>query len=217
MALNQHFSNTGSSTEVAVYLERRMCIEQIRISTSIASARTPHRCISGKERKHIRNNLECMVPIPKPCPEIDFPSKTPAGSHIPPLLKSHLGGIEKLRCIKGIYLIGRIKPVQMRYMTMFVVRIISILHPLLKLSEAADLHRRQFGHSDRKAVPIRTVHVKNFRSPYYTGEYIPNNLVIHGTSGSKRVAFTHRAMFRTYRRHHYKISLIWLQVIHAEL
>ena len=35
MALYQHLCNTGTAPEITIYLERRMCIEHIGISSSI--------------------------------------------------------------------------------------------------------------------------------------------------------------------------------------
>jgi hypothetical protein len=65
--LQQHFRNARRATEIAVYLERRMRIEEIRIGVSVE-------CLDKQ--------LVRMIAVEQARPETDFPSLAPARAHI---------------------------------------------------------------------------------------------------------------------------------------
>ena len=85
LALEEHLGNTGCHTEVAVDLERRMCIEQIGEGAAIGifSLHT----LVGKNAQHIADDLERMVAILHARPEIGLPTKAPTCGLIAALLE----------------------------------------------------------------------------------------------------------------------------------
>ena len=112
--------------------------------------RTPLRILEGsalgrQQPQHILDDTESMVAVLHTRPEIYLPAQTPTCSHIASLLKGYTCSLEEFRMGIGGYLIAGIKSVEMRDMTMFVLRIITIDKPFLQLSVLAHLHRRQQG------------------------------------------------------------------------
>ena len=69
MALQQHFGDSGSCTEVSVNLERRMEIEEI---------------VRGAFLEEELQMIVCCVPILKTCKEVDNPR--PAPTCVPPAI-----------------------------------------------------------------------------------------------------------------------------------
>ena len=78
MTLEQHFCNACGSSEIAVYLERRMRIEHIRVCA--ASFIIRFTCIRYPQLS--AEHLVGMVTVLETCLEIDFPAHRPAGSAV---------------------------------------------------------------------------------------------------------------------------------------
>ena len=78
MALQQYFNDTCRITEVSVDLERRMCIEKIRIGSSSLSFLD----FGGDQIELVSDKFECMIPIQTSCPETNLPSHRPTGRRI---------------------------------------------------------------------------------------------------------------------------------------
>ena len=143
VTLYKHLCDTGSTSEITVDLERRMSIEKVRIGSSL----TPETGTSGWGQL-VRYQLIGPVSVLESCPKADLPAHRPASSRVTSIVQGIAGCGEKLWGSPWRDLIAGEKPIKMRYMAMMVIRIIPIVHPLLKLGMTADLHRRQFGLQD---------------------------------------------------------------------
>ena len=134
ITLYQHFGNAGRSTEVSVYLERRMRIKQILIYSS-------HRVIHADNCQ--RRKTECglkqairMISILKTCPTSYFPRTAPSCSHISTRFECLLCCISKQRIAMIRDLIAGIQSYQLRKMTVFItfeIQFSLILLPLFNL------------------------------------------------------------------------------------
>ena len=142
MALKEHFCNTGSAAEVSVDLERRMSVEEIRICTALA----PEACASCRSEL-IGNELVCSVSVEKTSPKAYLPSHRPSCCWVTTVIQRVAGCRKELRSSPRRNLVAREKAVKMRYMAMVVIRIVPVMHPLLKLSMLSDLHRSHLFHS----------------------------------------------------------------------
>ena len=80
MALQQHFSHTGSVAKITVNLKRRMSIKQIRISPSLRISL--FHFIPRQQLQHIINNPERMITVQQTGPQINFPANGPTGSFV---------------------------------------------------------------------------------------------------------------------------------------
>ena len=80
MALQQHLADSCCAAEVAIYLEWRMEVEQVRV---------------GPLRGQEAIDLVRLVAIVQPRPETGFPARAPAGRFIPPVLHGHQRGLVK--------------------------------------------------------------------------------------------------------------------------
>ena len=73
VALKKHLRDTRACTEVAVYLERRMGVEEVGIGPSVG--------IAGICRKQVEQIAEYgigVIAVEKTRPKIDFPSQAPS-------------------------------------------------------------------------------------------------------------------------------------------
>ncbi len=73
MTLQEHLSDTGCYSEVAVYLEWRMGIEEIRIGSAIRILLCLR--IRWQQTKHIADDSESMIAIEHACPEVRLPTR----------------------------------------------------------------------------------------------------------------------------------------------
>ncbi len=135
MALHKHLGYTSHTTEVAVDLERRMRVKEIRICTTFLLF-VAHKC------ELIGYELVSMVSVKETSPQTHFPSHAPSCRRISAMYQRCAGGIEKLRCAVRGYLIGRIHAVEMRHVTVHILRVVPITHPFLKLPPMPYTHRR---------------------------------------------------------------------------
>ena len=140
MTLQEHLSDTGCYSEVAVNLEWRMGIEEIRIGSAIRIFLCLR--IRWQQTKHIADDSESMIAIEHTCPEVRFPTQTPARSLVATMLQSGGSSMEQFRMRERRNLIGWIQSIEMRDMAMLILRIIRIYKPLLQLSVLSYLHRR---------------------------------------------------------------------------
>ena len=141
VTLDEHLGNACSHTEVTIYLERRMGVEQIGIGTTIGYL-LGH-LVVGQQMKHVGDNLEGMVAIEHACPEIGFPPQAPSCGHVASLQQGVAGSGKELRMLVGRYLIGGIESIEMRDVAVLVLGVVGILEPLLQLSVTAYLHGRK--------------------------------------------------------------------------
>ena len=118
-----------------------MGIEQIRISAAIRIF--GNLAVFRQQTKHILDNLESVVAIEHTSPEIYLPTQTPTCSHISTLVQRIRSSSKEFRMRIWRDLVRRIQAIEMRYMSVFVLWIIGINHPLLQLSVTSNLHWRQ--------------------------------------------------------------------------
>ena len=93
VALEQHLCHSCGIAEVAVYLERRMGIEEVGIQFSVGTGEEALR--SRDELYHIPDYGEGVVSVQKPCPEVDFPAYAPSGGLVASLEKAGPGCAEE--------------------------------------------------------------------------------------------------------------------------
>ena len=105
-----------------------MGIEEIRIGSAIRIFLCLR--IRWQQTKHIADDSESMIAIEHTCPEVRFPTQTPARSLVATMLQSGGSSMEQFRMRER------------RDMAMFILRIIRIHKPLLQLSVLSYLHRR---------------------------------------------------------------------------
>ena len=94
LALQQHFGDTGRRTEVAVDLERRMGVEQVRIdsATAVLMRLVSQSGIVGKRHGIFQQQVR-MVSVEQARPECDLPRPAPASTEIPACRKRAAGCI----------------------------------------------------------------------------------------------------------------------------
>ena len=91
VTLQEHFRDAGDRAEIAVDLERRMRVEQIRVSPAAGVEGT---AVAAGHGKQMRQDEIRVVTVEQPRPEIDFPRETPARAGIAARLERDLGGIK---------------------------------------------------------------------------------------------------------------------------
>src|SRR5664280_460343 len=82
-----------------------------------------------------------MVSVEEPGPEIDLPSKAPSGPFISPGNKRYFCCLHKIGGIVPVDFLPRVYSPKVGNMTVSVFRIVDVVHPLLKLTEPANLVR----------------------------------------------------------------------------
>ena len=112
VTLHQHLTDTCCTTEVTIYLERRMGIEKVGVGTSVRMSHDGLPILAGQDVKHVFDNLECMVAIEHACPEVGLPTQTPASSHVATLLQGVRSGREEFWMTVWGDLIGRIESIE---------------------------------------------------------------------------------------------------------
>ena len=93
MALKQHFAHTGRIAEVTVDLEWWMSVEEVWIDAPFWEL--PCLGIAWQEAQQVADNGVGMVAVEHTCPEIDFPTQTPACCHVAALQQCVLGCFEE--------------------------------------------------------------------------------------------------------------------------
>ena len=118
-----------------------MRIEEVRIGTSVRMA--AHRTVVRQQMQHVLDDLKGVVAVEHTRPEVDLPTQTPTRCHIATLVQRIGSSGEEVRMRIGRYLIRGIETIEMGDMTVLVLGVVAINHPLLQLAIATNLHRRQ--------------------------------------------------------------------------
>ena len=91
MALDKHFSDGRCDAEIAVDLERRMCIKQIRIDS--AAGNVVRRTLREDGGQQIPDDPAGMIAVEESRPESDSPSHCPSGAQIAAAFQRDSGGV----------------------------------------------------------------------------------------------------------------------------
>ena len=94
-ALHQHLGDAGGEREVAVDLERRMGVEQVRVDPA-ARAVARARVVADRPQQVLHQDVG-VVAVLEACPEVDLPAERPAGAVVAADLEGALRRGEKLR------------------------------------------------------------------------------------------------------------------------
>ena len=206
LALHEHLGDTGCHTKVTVNLERRMCIEEVGESASIWIFAL--HALVGKDTQHVADNLERMVAVLHARPEVGLPAEAPSRSLVTALFERLASCCKELGSARGADLIRRIKSVEMRDVTMLVVRIVYVLQPFLQLSILAHLHRRQLGDGLLECFLIGFVTTEDTGSLQHIVHHIEDNLVVHRAACAEIRFAAYATMLGTYRRNHHQITRV---------
>ena len=82
VTLKEHLGNACRTAEVAVDLERRMGVEEVRISAAPLLHGTEDEKSVGGERQLVLNEFVSVVAVEQTCPRTDLPTHAPAGRDI---------------------------------------------------------------------------------------------------------------------------------------
>ena len=182
MALQQHLGNACRRTEVTVYLERWMSIEEIGEGTSIGIFLDVVIRFGGQEFEHVAQDGHSMVAIEHTSPEAYLPTQTPACCFITTILEGLLGSSKEFVVGIRTNLVGREESIEVRDVTMMIFTAISINEPLLQLLATAYLHRRQLSQCLFECLLISSILAQYLSRFQCIGQGIEDNLVVHGAS-----------------------------------
>ena len=141
MTLHQHLGDTGSTAEVAIYLERWMRIEEISIGSTLLLVQSIGEEVVIGQGQLVMNQLIGVITIQKTSPETNLPSHRPTCTRVATMYERSTGCIEEFRSLLRCNLITWIERIEMTHMAMIILRIIPVLNPFLQLSPLANLHR----------------------------------------------------------------------------
>ena len=218
VALEQHLSNTSSTTVVAINLERRMRIKEVRIGTSVGIL--PCTTVVGQQMEHIRQDLQSMVTIKHSCPEIYLPAQAPTRGHIATLCQRCGSSREQFRMLVGRNLVRRIESIEMGDVTMLVPRVVGINQPLLQLTILANLHRREIGQRGGQTfLQSGILHTQHLHGGENVAQHIEDNLVVHRRACRHSSALSFRSVFRRNGRHRHQPTILrmTLYIVEQEL
>ena len=85
-----------------------------------------------------------MVAVEHTGPEVDLPAETPARGHVTTLVQGVGGGGEEVGVGVWRDLVRGIEAVEVGDVTVLVLGVVAVLHPLLQLAVTAYLHGREF-------------------------------------------------------------------------
>ena len=126
VALQEHLGDAGGRAEVAVDLERRVGVEEVR---------------QGVPRQGLDEHLVGVVAVEQAGPEVDLPGLAPARAAVAPEDQRLPRGPEELRACRGVISQPGIQAPQVRDVPVLVLRVVLVLEPLLELAVPADLVR----------------------------------------------------------------------------
>ena len=207
VALQQHLGNACRTAEVAVYLEWRMGIKQIRIGASTLFLRAEDEEGVGRERQLVLNELVGMVAVEETGPRTHLPAHRPSGGDVAASRQRGAGGTEQLGRAIGRNLTRRIQSEEVGKVSVVVLRVIYVVEPLLQLSPTSYLHGRQTAQLLGNRGEQRVVVVKDAcRREHFVVEF-EENLVVHGDTGVERRRSALAAMFGRFAGTHHEIGL----------
>src|SRR5690606_21377094 len=90
--------------------------------------------------------------------------------------------ISKFRSTQWSYLIRWEHTIEVRYMTVFVIWIIPVVHPLLQLSMLTNLHRRQLGKGCFHPFLQWFINTKDLRCLESFLHNVGNKLIVHSST-----------------------------------
>ena len=164
VALQQHFRYPGGVAEVAVDLERRMGVEQVRQDAIL---------------EQLHDQLVRPVAIVQARPEVDLPGGAPPGADV-------AAGVERDACRVGQrrrgvrrYLPAGMHGEQVRNVPVGVFGIVDVRSPFLQLAPAADLRAEQFGAHGGDFRPVGRVDAQDLAGGEIVRKQVPDELLIH--------------------------------------
>ena len=219
MALQEHFGNTGSHSEITVDLEWRMGIEEVGISPSILILWIPLVFFSRQQGQHIADNLEGMVAIQHTGPEVCLPSQAPSCGLVSTLPQRIGCRMEKLRMRIWGDLIGWIQTIKMRDVAMLIMRVIGIHQPFLQLSVLSHLHRWQTIDGSLIISSILSILAQHFSCMERIVQCVKRNLIVHRTTSRHRCFLARRTLLRTDGWNSYLPWCFrqWLHIVEIEI
>ena len=135
VALEQHFCHTGRRAKVAVYLERRVGVEQVGVGAPAFGILR----VGAAHQLHLPANYAVrVVPILRTGQDVDLPAHGPARTLISPECQGLHGGAKQIRCSILRDLITGVHPPEVRDVAVGALGVIDVLQPFLKLSMPAD-------------------------------------------------------------------------------
>ena len=147
VALQQHLGNARSRAEIAVDLERRVRVEQVGVQTTPPAIQSPRRLVWHRSQQACED-LEGVVAVEEPSPEVHLPAHRPASRPVAAELEGLASRGEQIRCPERRDLDAWVQPEQVRDVAVLVVRIVHVVQPLLQLPQAAYAIRRDpFAHA----------------------------------------------------------------------
>ena len=186
MALHQHLGDTGSTAEVAVYLEWWMCIEEITIGSTLFLVQSIGEEVVIGQGQLVVNQLISVITIQKTSPETNLPSHRPAGTRVATMYERSTSSIEEFRSLLRCNLITWIERIEMTHMAMIILRIIPVLDPFLQLSPLANLHRCHLSQYFLQVSSISGIFAQDFARSDNGREEFVEQFIIH------RSAIAHR-------------------------
>ena len=134
------------------------------------------------QTKLLVQNLERVISVAKVGPEIDLPRIAPAGSLIAAQLQRLLCRRCQRRRLLQRYLVSRKQCKQVRDVAMVHLRGVQIpvVPPLLQLACLSNLKRLKSLLRCLKPGAQRIIHAQNLAGRDGVGEYVPDDLALHG-------------------------------------
>jgi len=111
VTLDKHFAKAGGRAEIAVDLERRMGIEQVRIDAAAAFAIDGF-CFADDIEQAAQYRVG-VIAVPEAGPEVDLPGPAPAGALVAAGLQGNPCGLGQLGCCRPADLAAGIQGEQM--------------------------------------------------------------------------------------------------------
>ena len=173
LALQQHFRDARSGTEVAVDLERRMGVEQVGVNAAAPA---------GRHQEPLEN-LVGAVAISEARPEVDLPCLAPAGAAVAAGIERNARRLRQLRRAQRGDLAAGMHGEEVRHVAVAVSRVIDVLHPFLELSPFADLRAEQFVSHGGDFRAVGGIDAEFLRSLDVVGEQVPDDLLVIGGTG----------------------------------
>src|SRR5256714_2613803 len=176
--LQEHLRDPGGRAEVAVYLEGRVCVEEVRVDAASAAARGVFG-VDGRERG--AQKVVCALAVEQTRPEVYLPSEAPARARVAADFERPSGRREEVGRRARRYLRARKKSVEVRDVSVVHLRRfhVPVFEPFLQLPGLARLHR---GHARAQRREFRrelTVYAESLRGADAVLEEVADDLGVH--------------------------------------